>query len=169
MQTCINILGILNADMCPLTTNWRRYETKSNSTRGRESRLNTVLTVTSLLGGEVGVCEFCTHKSPARVQCQEMSHWRQGIWLAGVYWLCAHARPIEHTATMPTGSLPKQSQYNKPLPLLALINRHVPILCNASNKHNTSYVTSHTKHRCLRRLDYSKHTKGHHWLQMWPC
>ncbi len=30
------------------------------------------------------------HKLLARDVCQEMSHWRQGLWLAGVYRLCTH-------------------------------------------------------------------------------
>lgn len=41
-----------------------------------------------------------------------------------------HTRPIEHAATMPTGSLPMHFQYNKPLLLLVLINQHDPRLCN---------------------------------------
>lgn len=90
---------------------------------GGESRLQYVRYASHIsVGWRGGVL---AHKLLARMVCQEMSH---GVWLAGAHRLCTHTRPIEHAATMPTGSLSMPFQYNKPLPVL--INQHDPRVCN---------------------------------------
>lgn len=74
------------------------------------------ITVISLLGRKVGGCEFCT-----QVACQSRvprdvvlkARHLAGWCIPAVH---THTRPIEHAATMPTGSLHMHFQYNKPLP-----------------------------------------------------
>lgn len=87
--------------------------------RAWESRLQTLLAVISLLVREVEGCEGC--EFCAQVACQ--SHVPRDVALKARHlagWCTpavhTHTRPIEHAATMPTGSLPMHFQYNKPLP-----------------------------------------------------
>lgn len=97
---------------------------------GWGGRLQTVLTVISLLGREVGGCEFCLPESSAKrcrtegkafgwLVCAGCAHTHTAHWAYCYYAnrVITHALPIQQTP-----------------PLLALINRHVPRLCNTSNK-----------------------------------
>jgi len=77
---------------------------------------DTNVSVVSSLGGEVDgydVCPPIPCQNPVprdvALRARHLADWC-------IPAVQTHKRPIEHAATMPTGSLPMHFQYNKPLP-----------------------------------------------------
>lgn len=78
------------------------------------------------------------HETPARVVCQEMSHWWQGIWLTGVHWLCVYICVYTNTHTAHWACcyyankvITHALSIRQTPPLLVLIRQHDPRLRNA--------------------------------------